>query len=132
MKTRLGTAQVDCSAWGSALDFFNPTVTTTTYLANAYQCAQYGTMPAPGIVTPNAPQTADEMTGAWTPGQAENTGADYAAATDAAIAAAIATGTYNPAGNLPVTATWLDTYKWPIIAAAAALAALVLAQGIRK
>lgn len=139
----LGTAQVDCGAWASIRDFLDPRILNSQYLADAYQCAQYGSkngwgstsIPSPGTPSPSAPQTYTQMTApsAWTPAQSYNTAADWAAATTVAkIKAAEADG-YNPSGNLPVTATdldaivkQLDAYKWPLILGGSAVLLFVL------
>jgi hypothetical protein len=104
-----------------------------SYPAHRYECLQYGSIPAPGTAAPRAPQTAAQMTdGTWSPEDSLNRGRDYAAATNAKIEAAIADGSYNPSGNLPVDATWLDQYKWPLIAAAAGIGTLVLLGVVKR
>ncbi len=127
---------VDCSVWASVRDFFDPSITTSQYLADGYECAQYGNssrlalfndpaIPTPAPPAPRAPQTADEMV-RWTPQQSFNTAADWAAKNIARIQAAEDSGSYNPSGNLPATATQLDKYKWPLILGGGALALILL------
>ena len=79
--------------------------------ASTYEALQYGRITRPGDVAPPrplAPQTADEMTrpGAWGPDDGtDSIWADYAARLRAQIEADEAAGDYDPAGNLPFTAT---------------------------
>jgi hypothetical protein len=114
-----------CSAWDSIRDFFDPRISTSSYFADAYECAQYGQIPQPAPPAIRAPQTAEEMTG-WTPEQSYNTGADWAQVNVERIQAAEASGAYHPAGALPATATWLYEWRWPLIIAGGALGLLIL------
>lgn len=124
---------VDCSYWGNMVASLKAFSNPDDYRAYLYQCNTYGSLPSTGTPTIPAPQTEVQMTtpGAWTPDQATNTGQDWAAATNANIDAAIANGGYNPAGNSPFTATWLDTYKWPLIIGAVGIGGLILIQAVK-
>src|SRR5271168_689508 len=84
--------------------------------AGVYTYAQYGSFPA---VVPQQPPAVPATDGSGlitdlTPDQiAAQQAASIQATTDAqnaAIAAAVASGEYNPSGNLPVTATQLSNY----------------------
>lgn len=127
--------------------FWSSVVCATPFLNAAcnnegqvYERLQYGQgsrwftagIPTPGTPTPRAPQTAEQMTvpGAWTPGDATNTGADWWSATVAKLKAAETSGDYNPAGNFP-TATWLDQNKWWLITAGVALGLIVTVKVIK-
>lgn len=123
----------------------------TNDLANVYEKVQYGTPPA--VVNPPAP-TISLGVPASTPGAifagndkagnpvyaspstaAENQQA-LVDAQNAAIDAAVASGQWNPAGNLPVTALGLSdfwsTYKTPLLIGGAVVGGLALMNLVRR
>lgn len=109
------TAPVDCKSWWSLLDpaawaLCLPSDVGTT-AGNIYESVQYGAIPKPASPpAPNAPQTAAEMVN-WSPEQSASRPGQIGAATQAAIDGAIQSGTYNPSGNLPVTADWMSDHS---------------------
>lgn len=91
--------------------------------AALYTTVNYGDIPSPGNglpnpPTPSAPKTEAEMR-TWSPWAASakdsQTWQQWLEATRRALADAEKAGTWNPEGNLPVDATWLDKYKWPLV-----------------
>lgn len=98
--------------WWQEFREYNSPDAWSGVLADTYAWAQYGRIPVPGVElplppAPAAPQTASEMV-TWSPELAEerNRAAYDAWVTEMRdiIAAAEASGSYTPAGRLPVTA----------------------------
>lgn len=84
--------------------------------ASVYESVQYGHIPRAGELPtapgPNAPQTAQQAAN-WDPSQAAVTPANqsaWVAAQQAALVRAEASGSWNPQGNLPVSADGLDKF----------------------
>lgn len=110
----------------------------TTAAADVYQQAVYGDVPTvpslPPAPAPNAPETQAQMTDAdlWTVAQSQVSPDQWNAWSEsqrAAVAAAIANGSYNPAGNLPnVTdlSKFFAQYKTPLLVGGAVLGFFVL------
>ena len=99
--------------------------TLTTDAANLYDQLQYGSVPTvsqlPGPPQANAPQTQTQMTvpGAFTPEMSTVTPDQWAQWSQDqrdAISAMIASGAYNPEGNLPLNVLDLSKY-WPYMLA---------------
>jgi hypothetical protein len=107
--------------------------------AAAYEREQYGTVPRiTSAPTPEAPQTQDEMTtpGSWTPDDAiRNDIADWSARVRGQMAADAASGKWNPAGNLPVSASSvydLTQGQGPLLILAAAVVILILISMVKR
>ena len=102
--------------------------------ASAYGWLQYGDIPEPGKPTPGAPETPAELApGGWTPAQASARGqANWIKDNIARLVEAERSGAWTPEGNLPLTAEWLDQYKWPLLAVAAAVGTLAVLAVVRR
>lgn len=101
------------------------------YAGAAYGQVQYGSIPDDvvnkGLPSPSAPETIEQMTvaGAWTPEQSAPDYAGFILAAQREIETDTSLDQYNPDGNLPTTAVFLDTYKWWMIGGAVALLVFV-------
>lgn len=83
----------------------------TTEGANIYSAAEYGIFPAPVTVPPAAPASAySSVPASWSPSQTTLQPGELGAANAAAANAAAASGAWNPAGNLPVSASGLSDF----------------------
>ena len=132
------------TTWQDFLDFWNPSLTTSTVAANIYQRAQYGNIPTPtpgtvpGGAAPNLPVTYDPSTGLVTD---NTTGATVqitdptqrATALTDLINQAIASGNYTPAGA-PVASTLgsIPGWVWALGAGLGGVLLLSLAMGGRR
>lgn len=111
--------------------------------AGWYERIQYGKIPRPADlpappVAP-APQTAAQLAGDWWPEAAAVSPEQWEAwkaSQRAAIVAAEQSGEYNPAGNLPVTASGLSDffsrYGTALAVAGVALVGVVAVAGVRR
>ena len=113
MLTGMGDTQSSNNApaswWDAFLQFWNPSIPTSTLAANYYQGAQYGVLPT--IPEPSATTTPQ----------------DQAQAVQNAIAQAATNGTYNTSPSLGVTATDLSNVPTSTyVLAAIGVGALVL------
>ena len=100
-------------------------------VSDIYCWFQYGSTPAPSMpATPSAPATVEAMTvpGAFTPADAAAgaTPQQTALLTQQAIRDAEASGTYNPAGLLPVNASGEVNWVSLALVGAAVIGALLL------
>jgi hypothetical protein len=111
--------------------------------AGFYEQAQYGRIPRPQDLPPPpvavAPETREQLL-EWAPEDVAAAAPDrweaWKAAQRAAIAAAERSGEYNPAGNLPVTASGLSDffskYGTALALAGVALVGTVAVVGVRR
>jgi hypothetical protein len=156
----MGSALSDwCGSWSSLTDPTSAAVSmvlcagydypktaakVTTAAADVYQQAVYGNVPTvaslPPAPAPNAPQTQTQMTDAqaWTVAQSAVTPEQWDAWSESqrqAIADAIASGDYNPAGNIPSftsVSDFLAQYKTPLLIGGALLGGLLVFSSVRR
>ncbi len=133
------TAPVDCNSWWSLLDpaaLFYCRGDAGDLIGSQYEQLQYGHIPRAGeLPAPSAPGvpagalTSPNSAG-LTPGLTPEQQAAWVASQQAALNAAVSDGSWNPGGNLPVTADdvsklWAD-HSTAIVIGAIAIGGLLL------
>lgn len=129
--------------WDAIKQFFSSSIPTSTLAANYYEAINYGQIPqlqnAPVAPVAGAPQTQQQMTDptAWNPQTAAAAGKTaYEQGLRDWLTSQAASGSWNPAGRLPVSATDVSNFSsnWGalLIAGGLVAGALLLVNVVRR